>query len=153
MTDNSIDLKFGDGEYTFALPLPQISELQRKCDIGIGGLFARVLKGATLVRGEVVLDPHQAQFYALDVIETIRLGLIGGGKGVVNGEEVKVTPVLATKLVDAYLLGHPLKDGWNMAAAVLGACILGFEPPKKDQPGEDRAPETDNETTDTSTTV
>jgi hypothetical protein len=55
-----------------------------------------------------------AEFYALDIIETIRHGLIGGGKGVVNGEEVKVTPAaIATKLVDTYVLGRPLKPNWE----------------------------------------
>ena len=45
MSNSTIELNFGDGAYTFALPLPQIAELQRKCDIGIGGLFGRVTKG------------------------------------------------------------------------------------------------------------
>jgi hypothetical protein len=44
-------------------------------------------------------DPAAAEFYAVDIIETLRQGLIGGGKGIVNGVEVKVTPVLANTLI------------------------------------------------------
>jgi hypothetical protein len=149
MPSNTIDLEFGDGEYTFALPLPQIAELQRKCDIGIGGLFARVLKGCHQVGGEVILAPATAEFYALDVIETVRHGLIGGGKGAVNGEEVKVSPMIANRLVETYVLGKPLSESWSMAAAILAAVIVGYDPPKKDEPAPERAPET----TDTSTTT
>jgi hypothetical protein len=136
----TIDLEFGDGQYTFALPLVQIVELQRKAGIGIGGLYARVTKGSQVVDGKVYLVPGAAEFYALDLIETIRHGLIGGGKGVVNGDEIKVTPIIANRLVDTYVLGHPLKHAWDIAATILGTCILGFEPPKKDEPAKARAP-------------
>jgi hypothetical protein len=137
---NTIDLKFGDGEYTFALPLAQIAELQRKTGIGIGGLFARVLQGCNRLGSEIVLAPAQAEFYALDLVETIRHGLIGGGKGMVNGEEIKVTPILANQLVDTYVLGRALSDSWSMAASILGAVIVGYDPPKKDPPARERAP-------------
>jgi hypothetical protein len=106
---NTIDLEFGDGVYTFALPLPQIAELQRKCGIGIGG-SSPGLKGCHVhPTGEVHIDAKLGEFYALDIIETVRHGLIGGGKGIVNGEEVKVTPLIANKLVETYVLGKPLK--------------------------------------------
>jgi hypothetical protein len=141
MPDNTIELEFADGSYTFALPLPQINELQRKCGIGIGGLFGRVLKGCHQVGDDVILAPGQAEFYALDIIETVRHALIGGGKGTVNGEEVKVTPMLANRLVDTYVMGRPLSDSWSMAASILGAVIVGYDPPKKDQPAQERAAE------------
>jgi hypothetical protein len=140
MTSNSIDLEFGDGQYTFALPLVQINELQRKTGVGIGGLYARTLKGVTRVGDQLMLVPGTAEFYALDVIETIRHGLMGGEKGTVNGEEIKVTPLVANKLVDAYVLGRPLIEAWNTAVSVLHACIMGFEPPKKAEPAAERAP-------------
>lgn len=140
MSRNTIDLEFADGSYIFALPLPQIAELQRKAGAGIGALFARVLKGCVKIGGDVMLNPGQAEFYALDVIETVRHGLIGGGKGTVNGEEVKVDPALANKLVDTYVLGRPLSDSWSLAASILGACIVGYDPPKKDEPAAEPAP-------------
>lgn len=139
MSRNTIDLEFADGEYTFALPLPHIAELQRKTGAGIGALFARVLKGCVQVGGEVMLNPHTAEFYALDIVETLRHGLIGGGKGIVSGEEVVVTPTLATKLIDTYVLGVPLNVSWSKAASILIACVVGYDPPKKDEPATARA--------------
>jgi hypothetical protein len=140
MSNAFIDLEFGDGQYTFALPLAQISELQRKCGIGIGGLYARTLKGITRVGNETMLVPGAAEFYALDVIETIRHGLIGGGKGVVNGEEIKVTPLMANRLIDTYVLGQPLVEAWKTATSILFAAIMGYDPPKKAPPAKARAP-------------
>lgn len=137
---NSIELEFGDGQYLFALPLVQINELQRKCGVGIGGLYARVCKGCLLVEGEWLLNPGMAEFFALDLVETIRHGLIGGAKGTVSGEEVKVTPILANQLVEAYVLGRPLIEAWKTATTVLGTCILGYAPPKKAEPAAARAP-------------
>lgn len=140
MPQNTIELEFGDGQYLFALPLAQIAELQRKTDAGIGRLYSRLLKGAALVSGEVVLQPGQAEFFALDVIETIRHGLIGGNKGMVNGDEIKITPILANRLVDTYVLGRPLSESWSIAVSVLIACVVGYDPPKKDPPAKARAP-------------
>lgn len=137
---NTIEIEFGDGAYTFALPLAQINELQRKTGIGIGGLFGRVLKGCARIGDEIVLAPGQAEFYALDIIETVRHALIGGGKGMVSGEKVEVTPQLANRLVDTYVLNRPLSDSWSLAASILGACIVGYIPPKKAEPAEERAP-------------
>lgn len=139
--DNRIELEFADGIYLFALPLAQIGELQRKTDCGIGALYSRTLKGAFAnpLTNEINLSPVGAEFYAADLIETIRQGLIGGGKGTVNGEEVKVTPVIANKLIDGYVLNQPLMDAWKHAAAILGACIVGYDPPKKELPADERA--------------
>lgn len=139
---NTIDLPFGDGEYHFALPLAQIDELQRKTECGIGALFARVIRGANRIGdGEIILAPGQAEFYALDLIETVRQGLIGGGHGIVDGKDVKVTPILAKRLIDGYLLNQPLTAAWEMATAILGACIVGYDPPGEAGPGESPAAE------------
>lgn len=125
---NSIDLEFADGAYAFALPLERIDELQRKTGTGIGGLFARVIKGANQIGDDIVLAPGSAEFYALDLIETIRQGLIGGGKGVVDGAEIKVSPVLANRLITNYVLSRPLSEAWEIAVSILGAVIVGYEP-------------------------
>jgi hypothetical protein len=128
---NRIELDFADGSYLFALPLTRIEELQRKTGVGIGALFARVLKGCVRVGDEVILAPTHAEFFALDLVETIRQGLIGGGTGVVNGEEIKVTPALAEQLIRNYVLDRPLNESWAIASSVLGACIVGYEPADK----------------------
>lgn len=139
MTSNSqIELKFADGDYLFALPLARIAELERKCGApgapaAIGKIFARVLKGAAqTTEGETYLVPAVAEFYAVDLIETIRQGLIGGAHGMVNGEEIKVTPAIADSLIQGYVADRPLQEAWNLAVSILGATILGYDPPKKD---------------------
>jgi hypothetical protein len=142
---NTIDLEFADGSYTFALPLAQIDELQRKCGVGIGGLFNRVIKGAHRSGEDVVLAPGQAEFYALDLIETVRQGLIGGKRGVVDGKEIDVTPILARRLVDNYVLNQPLSAAWELAVAILGAVIVGYDPPG--EAGPPGAAATESETT------
>lgn len=138
---SNIDIEFADGLYTFALPLPQIDELQRKCGIGIGGLFARVLKGYHRVGDEVVQVPDQAEFYAMDLVETIRQGLIGGNHATVDGKEITVSPALANRLIENYVMARPLSKSWSLAASILAACIIGYDPPKKDGPAEKPATE------------
>jgi hypothetical protein len=139
MSSNStIELKFADGEYLFALPLARITELERKCGlpgppVGIGKIFARVLRGAAQnEKGETYLVPAVAEFFVVDLVETIRQGLIGGARGLVNGEDLIVTPALADRLIASYVQDRPLNEIWNIAVSILGACILGYDPPKKD---------------------
>lgn len=140
---NQITLDFADGEYDFRLPVAQIAELQTKCgDTGIGAIFARLMKGRYRdQRGEIIFNPIEAQFKYEDVTETIRLALIGGGGGVVNGERVKVGPTEALKLIQNYVYTRPLLEGWKIAAAILSAFIVGFEDKaqKKSRSGTKRA--------------
>lgn len=157
MPGSSIDLEFADGSYTFALPLVRIKELQAKCGapgapVGIGKIFNRVLKGCIEIDNTIVMAPGAAEFQVEDLIETIRQGLIGGGKGVVDGQEVEVTTILAERLIKNYVLEQPLKNAWSLAVSILGACIMGYEPPKKDLPataGEEATTiQTDSSTSD-----
>lgn len=142
---NTIEIDFADGSYVFALPLAQIDELQRKTGTGIGAIFARVIKGANRVGEDIVLAPASAEFYALDLIETIRQGLIGGRKGVVDEKEIEVTPALAKRLVDNYVLNQPLSAAWSLAVSILGAVIVGYDPPGEAGPPKKAA--TENATT------
>lgn len=124
-----IDLAFADGEYRFALGLAQIAELQTKCKVGIGALYARVLAGR--VSGDIqVAHTGYAAFHLEDLVETVRQGLIGGGEGRVDGADVKVSALRANELVERYLLPLPLKQQWDLAAAILYAKIEGYEPPE-----------------------
>ncbi len=132
---NFIEMPFADGVYRFALPLGQIAEIQRKCGAGIGEIFARVLAGAHQRGGQILLSPAEARFEVLDLIETVRHGLIGGKQGEVNGELVAVTSADANRMVQTYLEPEPLMVAWELAVAILGALIVGYEPPAKDEPG------------------
>lgn len=136
-----IDLAFADGTYRFALGLAEIHELQTKCKVGIGGLYARVLQGR--VQNDIsVGHPGFAAYHLEDLIETVRHGLIGGALGIVNGQEIKVGALRANELVERYLHPMPLVDQWNLAAAILHAKVDGYE-----DPAEKKSPEGETETT------
>lgn len=127
----ALDLEFADGSYLFDLKLPQIAELQEKRRCGIFTLFGRVLKGRYLLEGGDVLGlANEGEAYAEDLFETIRLGLIGGAGGLVDGREVKVDALTAKRLVENYCHAAPLRESWSVAAAILGARIEGYTDPK-----------------------
>jgi hypothetical protein len=98
--DNFITLDWGDGTYVFRLPIGQLAELQTKCGAGLGKIFARLHSGRYQERstGDVVLNPLQAEFHYEDIVEVIRLGLIGGNQAEVNGQQIQVPPTKAMHL-------------------------------------------------------
>lgn len=139
----SLDMDFADGEYLFDLKLPQLIELQEKRKAGIFTIYGRVLKGRYLIEGLMIADTSQAEAFAEDIFETIRLGLIGGGKGIVDGVETDVSSLRAKALVERYCHSAPLRESWAIAAAILGARVEGYEPEKKVAPAKAPAkPET-----------
>lgn len=87
---------FGDGEKTFALTTEMILELERKTGVGIGALYSKLAS---------------AQFHFGDMIEVIRLGLIGGG----------TSPVEAQSLVDTYAKPRPIEETFPLALDILDA--------------------------------
>lgn len=102
---------FGDGKHTFALPHPMMIELEHKAGVGIGALCTRVFN---------------RHFTITDLVETIRLALIGGGK----------TPADAEQLVAAYARSRPLAEIYPLAVAILEVAYLGnsSEPAKAPEP-------------------
>jgi hypothetical protein len=121
-----IDLAFADGTYRCALGLGQVNEIQTKCKMGIGAIYARVLQGR-VAEDISVGHPMYAAFYQEDLVEVMRQGLIGGGQGMVDGAEVKVGPLRANELIERYFLPLPLVEQWNLAAAILYAKVEGYE--------------------------
>lgn len=87
---------FGDGEHAFALTDDMIAELERIADLGIGALYIRAVN---------------MQFKLADLVEIIRLGLIGGG----------TPPARAAQLVDTYARNQPIDDLYPLAMDVLDA--------------------------------
>jgi len=87
---------FGDGVKTFTLTDSVIKELQHKTDLGIGALFLRMMA---------------SQFRVADIVEIIRLGLIGGG----------TSPADAQRLVDAYAEDRPFDETFPLALDILDA--------------------------------
>lgn len=93
---------FGDGEYTFALTDNMITELERIADLGIGALYLRCVN---------------MQFTLSDLVEVIRLGLIGGG----------ATPAQAARLTDTYGRNRPIDELYPLAVDILDARWGGSE--------------------------
>jgi len=132
----ALELRFADGDYLFDLKLPQLAELQRVRDCGIFKLYGRVLKGRYLMGDNPVALPEDGEAYDADLYETIRMGLIGGNKCVVNGVEAPVSAIRARQLVETYCHPAPLTESWSIAAAILAARIHGYTPPA----GKKKAP-------------
>jgi len=103
---------FGDGDKTFALPSHLIVELERKTNTGIGTLCLRIPEG---------------HFRHAELIEVIRLALIGGG----------TTPQEAAALVETYAVNRPLAEPFALASAILAARYLGT-PATPDEPEGDQ---------------
>lgn len=148
-----IDLAFADGEYRFALGLEQINELQNTCGDGIGAIYARVLQGR--VASDVTVGhPGYGAYKLVDLVETVRQGLIGGGQGLVDGQPVKVEAMRANQLVANYLHAMPLSKQWDLAAAILYAKVEGYEAAvdESDEGDGNHAPDDDKKKEDGLTT-
>lgn len=93
---------FGDGERSFTLTDPMITEVERLTGTGIGGLFLRLTRN---------------DFRLGDLVEIIRLGLIGAG----------TTPEDAARLVETYARHRPIGAILPLALDVLDARWNGTE--------------------------
>lgn len=93
---------FGDASHTFRLTDPMILELERLAGTGIGGLFLRMTRN---------------DFRLGDLVEIIRLGLIGGG----------TSPEDAARLVETYVRHRPIGEILPLALDVLDARWSGTE--------------------------
>ncbi len=100
MTDLSHRAFFGDRERVFAIPPELIVELERKLGSGIGAIYQRLL------------DRH---YQHADLLEIIRLGLIGGG------EDAKAS----AGLVDAYAKPRPISEALAVALPIMDALFFG----------------------------
>lgn len=100
---------FGDGEKTFALTMPMIAELERKAGVGIGAFYQRLMS---------------AQFFIADLIEIIRLGLIGAG----------TSPADAQRFVETYATDRPVMEIVPLALDILEARWSGEAVAQDDEP-------------------
>lgn len=117
----NIETEWGDGIYSFRLTMKGIIELEQKCNAPIATIICRI---------------SENEFYASDIRETIRLGLIGGG----------MEPAHAVRLVTRYvdnLDEFPLATNLTHARMILLAAFIGFQTSPLA-----RAPETGTETDD-----
>lgn len=99
---------FWDRERTFKLTVPAVLELERTAGTGIGALSRRVIDGT---------------FRHLEISETLRCALIGGG----------ASPREAADLAANYIAAQPLEASQALAVQVLHALWFG---PAPDAPNE-----------------
>lgn len=92
---------FGDADHQFSLPFAMIKELQRVSGgVGIGIIFSRVA---------------DRMFSHDDILNVIRLGLIGGG----------TDPEEAAALVENYAPTLPYLKLYELALAILETLMFG----------------------------
>lgn len=139
--ETAVNAEFGDGEYRFWLPLPQLFELERSCgDVSILAMEERLRQGIGLS------DDGDASFIGggsamgKEVLEVIRLGLIGGNSGMVDGAEVEVGPLRAKQLVNLYAYpARPFAESAVLAWRILSAAIFGVRLKKKEEAPKPKA--------------
>lgn len=137
MPDTAVELDFADGRYRFWLALPHVIELERKC--GGRSVFAMYdAMGAGLgVADDAPVYMGGSTAMVTEIRETIRLGLIGGNCGEVDGAETEVGPNRARDLVESYVFpARPLLEGLHVAWSILHAAIIGIDLKKEDGAGE-----------------
>lgn len=98
---------FGDRERDFTLTDPMIAELERLTGTGIGSLFQRLTR---------------SDFRLADLVEIIRLGLIGAN----------TDPSEAARLVETYAKNRPIAEVLPLALDVISARWLGADEVQKD---------------------
>lgn len=115
--DGSITLLWPDEERTFRLRIGELRELQEKC-----GNRGPMTIAQALTMGTWLVD---------DIIQPIRLGLIGAGMSQAD----------AAKLVNTHLADGRLKEGIIIAQAIIYRAITG-PPDEKLEPPKGKAGET-----------
>lgn len=95
-----VDLTWPGGEHCFALPIELLRALEQKCDAGPAWILGRL---------------GSSQWRVDDVVETIRLGLEGGG---MHKDD-------AHKMVRQHVEGVPLTESVLTAHAILMAALYG----------------------------
>lgn len=116
----------GDGEYDLCLKIKQLIELQEKLDVGPHVLATRIMSGSWMVE---------------DIIETLRLALIGGG----------MNPSTAYRIVSQYVCEAYFLDYVPVAGECLFAAIMGVpDEPLEDEAGEESDPLKPHPSTDSS---
>lgn len=129
----TVVLEWADGEYPFALLGRQIEELESisrnpttgRNGVGVCAIWRRLMGG---------------EWYWSDVVNIVRLGLIGGGMG----------PVEAKRLVEFYVGEVPLSSmepnpnsPLSVAQAVLAAAMIGVGGPRADSEDDEEDGETE----------
>lgn len=133
--------EFADGEYRFWLAMPQVVAFERdhgsiidfwgKLSEGIGIDSAGLFK---------FIGPSGPTVPAMR--DLVRLALIGGDHGIVDGSEVEMGPIKAKQLVDEYCFPvRPIEELAALAFRIVDAAVRGV----KLEGGQKKSPETSDQ--------
>lgn len=133
-----IELEFGDGLYRFRLPPVHVDKIQKS-----RGYRVTWPDGSEGMRpkpvGMIMREIMGGEFDILDCIAIIQEGLIAGGGGVVDGEDVTMTATKARMMVEDVVNTWPIQEVHDNAAAIIRGCWFGVEDKEDKQPGNDPA--------------
>lgn len=134
--DTSIELDFGDGRYRFWLAMPQILAIE-KGERSIMEIWSDLGDALNAIDRDGELTPIFVGGGAgrmREIVDVIKFGLIGGGSGFVNGAEIEVSPITATRIIETYVHNRPIAETLPVAWAILQAAIFGVRLKKKAEP-------------------
>lgn len=135
MPDTAVELKFGDGTYRFWLPMRELVQLEKETGKSVLQMHDEMGQSLGLSPGD-----NKVQFLGggatrfIEIRSTIRLALIGGNSGKVNGEEKPIGPLSAQAIVENYVDARPLAETLPVAWAILDAAVRGVSLKKKVPP-------------------
>lgn len=120
-----LTIEWADGEYKFRLGMGEIKKLQERTNRGPYNIFDRI---------------QSREFKVEEIIETIRLGLIGGGTCVTSTgmpDDARVR-----HLIKDYVEERPIIMSMFLAARILDAALAGVpdEPVPKSKAKGKRSP-------------
>lgn len=131
---DGIWLEFGPGRYHFRLKMPQILEIERNCgDRPLVTMYEDLSAGVGIEKAtERAVFMFSGPVRIKDCYEIIRCAAIGGGEAEVAGEDRKVSPIDAKRLVDEYVAERAdYEEFVPVAWAILDATLRSVRLKKK----------------------
>ncbi len=138
--ETRVELAFAGGRYNFWLPMARVVEIERgpqgfrhdkRYPISIFQLYDEIGGGLAEHEGKPIYVGGGRAIIA-DARNVILQGLIGGGKALVDGQEIAVGSMRAAELLEGYTF--PQSDAVEtiyLAWGILNAAINGVQVKKK----------------------
>lgn len=140
MPDTAVELDFAGGKFRFWLPLPQIFAIERGplahkhegYPRSVFAMYDAISSGIGIRQDGGTVYVGGASALVGDVRNIILQGLIGGAGGVIDGDDIVVTPQIAAELVSQYVYpADSLSQAMHLAWLILNAAINGIDLKKK----------------------